>query len=136
MAILTLNISNSKITGLKRSLDVIAINITSDAIILHTIVNSLDNNGNIINTQEIPSYAIMESANNNTHVDSETGIYVEKQEDESWKYIAGPNKNQIFNGTAIGEYDFLISFFNQSVNIETLVIQYIQMNDSIGKYDI
>lgn len=136
MAILTLSISKSKITGLNRVLDVNSLNITSDVIQLQNIVFSLDSDGNRLNTQEISPYTVLESADNNTHVDPSTGIYVLQQEDLTWKYIAGPNKDQLFTGSPMGEYDFLIALFNQNVNIENLVRQYIQLNDSIGKYDV
>ncbi len=135
MAILTVSISDSKITGLKRNLDVTGLNIT-DSIMLNSTVWSLKTDGSRINTKEISPYNVTEIADNNTHVDPATGIYVEQQEDATWKYTAGPNKDQTFSGIPVGEYDFLIALFGQSVNIENLVRQYIQLNDSIGKYDV
>lgn len=137
MAILTTAISRSPTTLLNRSLDVVGLVIGTIDIELKCIIYSLDANNDRIETQDCQPYAISNFAENITLVDPANGLYVIPNSDNTgWIYNGGTLNGQVFSGTPAPEYSFLIAMLSQSVNIHNMIIEYITLNDSLGKYNI
>jgi hypothetical protein len=141
MILYTTNISNAPLTGLKRSIDVIAIIIDQHHIELRNLIYSLDINGVRITGSQATPHLDVDIADNTTLVDPANGQYViqtgvDINKNPIYSYDGGANNGQPFVGAPVGEYTFLIGFLNQNVNIVTLISEYIQLNDSLGKYNI
>lgn len=147
MAILTIppvginpGMSNHPDTGLKRSLDVISLNIGSSAITLSQIVYQLDASGNRLDTSSMPAMTIPSIATNNTLVDPATGLYVIQDNVGStpatYVYDGGTQNGNPFTGTPVPEYVFLIAMLNTPVNINQMITQYVLLNDLLGEYNV
>ena len=141
MAISSVTISNHPITGLARIVDVVALNITSDAIVLVQEVYQLNSSGVRITNESLAPMDIISYATNNTLVDPANGFYVESDGNGGWIYdgsIGGsaPANGTPFTGTPVPEYAFLIAMLNTPVNIQGMITQYIKLNDSLGDYNV
>jgi hypothetical protein len=137
--LLTTTISNSPTTGLARSLDVTALRIETAIIVMVCNVYSLTQQGSRINTRATPMYTVQDSATDVTLVDPATGIYLNIIDNNgvvTYTYDGGPSNGQPFTGTPVGEYTFLIGMLNTNVNIQTLISQYVTLNDSLGFYNV
>ena len=137
--LLTTTISNSPTTNLARSLDVVALNIGGNSINLVCNIYSLTSEQVRINTRETPMYPVQDFATDSTLVDPATGVYLNSVVTNgatTYTYDGGTNNGSAFTGTPIGEYTYLMGMLNTSVNIQTLITQYIELNDSLGFYNV
>lgn len=116
-----IQISNSKINGNTRKVEVVGLNrqIRAKQIILVVTVWPIDVNGEEINTKEQGPYDVELIADNTRHIDPATGNDVAAD----------------FTG-AVPEFDFFDALGAQSIKQDDVIKQYILKRDSENRFDV
>jgi len=118
------NISKSPITGLNRVVDINSFNwiISDDKIILDTVCYNIKDE-KLFTSKEVNEFVVKLVADNSTMVDPKTGAIVD------------PDENGNYPDGLMGQYDFMKMLSKIPVLMEEMLINYVLIADSRGRYN-